>query len=253
MPADRPASDGVRRLWSVGQATGSRASAMWPAIGEPGDRTPQPAAELGAPSDPPPLRFDEADLARATAAVAAESRALARQAVEAEAAARQAAALEAIVARLQLFDEALAQRTRQFREAAVALAALATETVGRGAGGGQSARLATQLAAQLAEALTRDCLRRFDPNLALTVEVAPALADPLAATLRGLPALQSRPGRIAVEAVAGLEPGEARLVWADGEADWSTRRLHDAGAAVIRRLTEPADASSTPNQGAATA
>jgi hypothetical protein len=217
----------------VGQGSGRRATATWPEIGEAGAAGPAAAPLAEAPEEwcaPLPMLFDEADLARAMTAAAAESRLAERQAAAAQAAARVATALEAIALQLATVDELIDLRTRQFREATAALAALATEAVGRGGG---------KVAARLADALASDCLARFDPGLLLTVEVAPEIADSFAAALEASPALRDRPGRIAVEAVASLAPGEARLVWPDGEAEWSSHRLHEAAANLVRRLAQP--------------
>jgi hypothetical protein len=217
----------------AGPDSGRRAAATWPEVGEPEASSRATATPAEAPEErcaPLPMLFDEADLARALTAAAAESRLAEGQAAAAHAAARVAAALEVIALQLATVDELIDLRTRQFREAAAALAALATETVGRGGG---------KVAARLADALASDCLARFDPSLPLTIEVAPEIADPLAATLESSPALRDRPGRIAVEAVASLATGEARLVWPDGEAEWSSRRLHEAAADLVRRLAQP--------------
>jgi hypothetical protein len=208
-------------------APGRRTRATWPEIGVPAPAAAEPPPPA-APAPPAMLLFDEADLARALAAVDAEGRALERDAATRREVARLASALEAVAAALAEADAVIDRRTRQFREATTTLAALATETVGRGGG---------RLAARLAEALVADCLARLDPRLALTIEVAPELADPLAATLAAAPGLEGRPARIAVEPVATLAPGEARLVWQDGEAEWSVRRLHETAADLVRRLT----------------
>jgi hypothetical protein len=217
----------------AGPGSGRRAAAAWPEIDDPEAVLAERAIPAEAPDErsaPRPMLFDEADLASALTAAAAESRLAERQAVASRAAERVATALEAIALQLGTVDELIALRTRQFREATAALAALATETVGRGGG---------RLAARLADALASDCLARFDPALALTIEVAPEIADPLAATLEASPALRNRPGRISVEAVASLASGEARLVWPDGEADWSSSRLHESAADLVRRLAQP--------------
>ena len=210
-----------------------RAAAAWPEIGDPQAVLAEGAIPAEAPDERCALRpmlFDEADLASALTAAAAESRLAERQAAASGAAERVATALESIALQLGTVDELIALRTRQFREATAALAALATETVGRGGG---------KVAARLADALASNCLARFDPALPLTIEVAPEIADPLAATLEASPALRDRPGGIAVEAVASLASGEARLVWPDGEALWSSRRLHEAAADLVRRLAQP--------------
>jgi hypothetical protein len=213
--------------------SGRRAAAAWPEIGDPEAVLAERAVPAEASDErcaPRPMLFDEADLASALTAAAAESRLAERQAAASRAADRVAGALEAIAMQLGTIDELIALRTRQFREATAALAALATETVGRGGG---------KVAARLADALASDCLARFDPALPLTIEVAPETADALAAALEASPALRDRPGRIAVEAVASLASGEARLVWPDGEAEWSSRRLHEAAADLVRRLAQP--------------
>jgi hypothetical protein len=221
--------------WQPGGHGGRRAAATWPAIGAAAE------AAVSAEPEPPPapttIVFDESDLARAMAAAAATAREAARQAAEAESAARVAAALEVIAGGLDGADAVLARRKQQFREAAAQLAALAAEAIGTGNG---------KLARRLADALTADCLSRFEPTLALTIEVAPELADPLAALLEASPVVRSRPGRVAVEPVATLAPGEARLVWTDGRADWSIERITKAAAELIRRLTDPEDARARP-------
>ena len=245
MPAMHTSSARGPSPWQTGPDSGRRSKAAWPEIGADGAAAPSPVAESAAtpaPAAPAPLLFDEAELARATASVAAESRERERQAAAGRAADRVAVALEAIATRLTAADAMIDLRTRQFREATATLAALATETVGRGGG---------KIAARLADALTTDCLVRFDPTLALTIEVAPEIADPLAATLESSATVRNRPGRIAVEAVATLAPGEARLVWPDGEAAWSMQRLHEEAAGLIRRLASSTDKQTVATQGAA--
>ena len=227
-------------LW-IGRSSDAahRRSAAWQVIPEPGaPAEPVPVEAVAEPEAMAPKRlaFDEADLARACAGIAAAVRA-----AEAEAAAlrderRIAEALEAIAGTLDHNDAVLAEQRRQFRKAAAVLAAAATEALALGPG--------VKIAARLADALAADCLARLEPELALTVEVAPDIADALAAKLAAAPAVKARPGRVAVEPVPGIGPGEARLVWADGVADWSVQRLHDDAAALIRRLVEPAEPSS---------
>ena len=216
----------------------SRTPASWRVIPDPGaPPAPPPAPAVREPeaAPPAPLGFDEADLARACAAVAAGVRAEATRAAAELEEKRIADTLERIAGALDTADAVLAERCRQFREAAAVLAAAATEALALGPG--------VKIAARLADALAADCLARFAPDLALTVEVAPEIADALAARLAASPVVRTRPGRVAVEALAGMGPGEARLVWADGTADWSAQRLHDDAAALIRRLTAPAPSS----------
>jgi hypothetical protein len=213
-----------------------RTAASWrviPAPGAPPPPTPVEPASAPEAAPPAPIGFDEADLARACAAITAEVRAETAAAAAGHADQRIAAALERIASALESADAVLAERRRQFREAAAVLAAAATEALALGPG--------VKIAARLADALAADCLTRFDPELALTLEVAPDIADALAARLAASPVVQARPGRVAVEAASGIGPGEARLVWADGAADWSAQRLHDDAAALIRRLTAPAE------------
>jgi hypothetical protein len=237
-PPDTRLGHWVARPSTAG--AGQRQAATWQTIATPGApleptaAEPVPEPEAAAPK---PLCFDEAELARACAAVATAVRA-----AEAEAASecherRIAAALEAIAGALDSADAVLAEQRRQFREAAAVLAAAATEALALGPG--------VKLAARLADALAVDCLGRFDAELALTVEVAPEIADALAAKLAASPVVKSRPGRVAVEPAAGMAAGEVRLVWADGTADWSAERLHADAAALIRRFVEPATSSSS--------
>ena len=217
---------------------GHRGVATWRVIAEPGAAVmPDPVEPVPEPEAGPGARlgFDEADLARACAAVAATVRAAESDAASAREERRIADALEAIAGSLGSADAVLTESRRQFREAAAFLAAAATEALALGPG--------AKVAARLADALAADCLARFDPALALTVEVAADIADALAARLAASPVIQARPGRIAVEAVADMGPGEARLVWQDGAGDWSAQRLHADAAALIRRLAEPAGAS----------
>jgi len=221
------------------KAARHRRSAAWQVIPEPGaPAQPVPVEPVAEPAAaaPTPLAFDEADLARACAGVAAAVRATEAEAASACDERRIAEALEAIAGTLGSADAILAAQRRQFREAAAVLAATATEALALGP--------RVELAARLADALAADCLGRFDPELALTVEVAPDIADALAAKLAAAPLVKARPGRVAVEPVPGIGPGEARLVWTDGFADWSVKRLHAEAAALIRRLVEPAEPSS---------
>lgn len=223
--------------WQASGEGGCWAAATWPEIGAVVTAEAPASHEPEVPPTPRKLVFDESDLACAMAAAAATAREAGRQAAEAEGAARVAAALDVIAGALDGVDAVLALRKQQFREAAAALAALAAEAIGIGSG---------KLASRLAEALTADCLNRFEPTVALTIEVAPELADPLAALLEASPVVRSRPGRVAVEPVATLAPGESRLVWADGRADWSIERITKAAAELIRRLTDPNDAAARP-------
>ncbi len=214
------------------RATG-RAAVTWREIPNPGAIPAPEPDEPMAGSEPVPtasLRFDESDLARLCACVAATLRAEVLEAAMDREEKRIADALERIALSLDQADAVLAERRRQFREAASVLAGAATEALALGPG--------VKVAARLADALVADCLARFDPELALTVEVAPDIVDALAARLAASPVVKARPGRVAVEAAGDIGPGEARLVWADGAADWSLARLHADAAALIRRLTE---------------
>jgi hypothetical protein len=211
-----------------------RAAVTWRQISSPGPiLATEPDEPMAEPEPVPaaPLAFDETDLARACASVAATVRAEVLQAAMDREEKRIADALERIAQSLDQADAVLAERRRQFREAAGILAAAATEALALGPG--------VKIAARLADALVADCLERFDPELALTVEVAPDIVDALAARLAASPVVKTRPGRVAVEAAGDIGPGEARLVWPDGAADWSAQRLHADAAALIRRLTEP--------------
>jgi|GEM_PF-4643739 len=237
-PTD-PTIDMSASPW-VARAPGGRRrqAAAWQVIPAP-DAPPRPTP-VEPVSEPPAtaptsLAFDEADLARACAAVAARVGAAEAEAAAARDERRIASALEAIAAAFDSVDARVAEQRRQFREAAGVLAAAATEALALGPRG--------ELAARIAEALAADCLGRFEPELALTVEVAPDIADALAAKLAVAPVVKARPGRVAVEPVSGMAAGEARLVWTDGTADWSAERLHADAAALIRRLVEPATPS----------
>ena len=231
--------DGNAGSWvDAERRAGHRRAATWRVIAEPGAPVAaDPVEPVPVPEAEPRARlgFDEADLARACAAVAATVRTAENDAASAREERRIALALEAIAGSLDSADAVLAESRRQFREAAAFLAAAATEALALGPG--------AKVAARLADALAADCLARFDPALALTVEVAADIADALAARLAASPVVQARPGRVAVAAVADMGPGEARLVWQDGAADWSVERLHADAAAVIRRLTEPTQPS----------
>jgi hypothetical protein len=226
--------DGADSWVGAARRPGRRSAPTWRVIAEPGAPVaPAPVEPVPVPEPGPRARlgFDETDLARACAAVAATVRAAESEAAAERAERRIADALEAIAGSLDSADAVLAESRRQFREAAAHLAAAATEALALGPG--------AKVAARLADALAADCLARFDPALALTVEVAADIADALAARLATSPVVQARPGRVAVEAVADMGPGEARLVWQDGAADWSVERLHADAAALIRRLAEP--------------
>lgn len=226
--------------WDAGRASlgSGRPGNPWHLVQEPGAAAepaaaaPEPAPE---PAAPAPLSFDEADLARACAGIATTVRAEAEAAAALRDERRIADALDAVARTMDGADAVLAERRRQFREAAATLAAAATEAVTPGP--------TAKLAARLADALAADFLRRFATDLALTVEVRPEIADALAARLAASPVVEARIGRLAVEAAADLGPGEARLVWADGAAEWSVQRLHDDAAALVRRLVEPANPS----------
>jgi len=226
-PSPSPSAQPVSTTPSLQRST-------WSSLPEVGAAVEPPAAADDLPSAlaPPALAFDEADLARACAGAAAAARAGERAVLEAERETRVEQALAAIAAAFDGVDGVLEERRQQLRRAAATLAASAAAAV--------APRAPKQLAARLAQALVDDCLGRLDPALALTVEVAPALADALAARLDGSPVVQARPGRVAVEAVPDLAPGEARLVWADGHAEWSTARLAAEAEAFLARLAEPA-------------
>lgn len=215
-------------------AAAAMRAAAWPSLE---DRTEPGRAEADAAAAPgvaatAPIAFDEADLARACAGAAAAARAAERAALEAERESRIGGLLATLVERLDGVDAVLDERRRQLRAAAATLASAAAAALAPATPG--------QLAARLAEALVDDCLARLGPDLALTVEVAPELADALAARLDAAPAMRRRPGRLAVEAAPGLEPGELRLVWADGYAEWSSARLENEARAFLERLAEPA-------------
>lgn len=228
--AARPATAGW--LGHQGQAQCSKAA--WPQLGESGLPLGQAPAAVSPVGKPSPfggaLAFDEADLARACALAAVEARRAEREAAAAGHEARIAAALETIAGSLDAADAVLAERRLQFREATAALAALATDALRMAPG--------AHAAAQIAEALTADCLARFDAELDLAVEVAPEIADALAARLESSAVVKRRAGRVTVEAVSSSEPGAVRLVWPNGSADWSIPRVQAAAAALIRQLAD---------------
>jgi hypothetical protein len=182
------------------------------------------------------MLFDEAELARACAEAAAAACLAERRAAVSAHEAQIAAALAAIGRSLDRIDALLAERQHRFRAAAATLAKVAVEALAVPGGPAQVARLA--------EALAVDCLARLDPELDLTVEVEPQLADALAAKLDASPLVRHRAGRLAVEAAAGIAPGAVRLVWPDGSADWSIDRIGAAAAALLLEIAEPAPCDS---------
>ncbi|MEZ5862148.1 MAG: hypothetical protein R3D28_24795, partial [Geminicoccaceae bacterium] len=138
-------------------------------------------------------------------------------------------------------DAALEARVAELRRTTARLAAATVETLG--------ATAPEPVAIRLAETLADECLARLDPLLPLTVEVAEELVEPLAAALDRVPGLATRPGRLVVEPAAGLAPGEARLVWPDGHAEWSLAELRQQAARILEGLAgddpatvEPANA-----------
>lgn len=177
------------------------------------------------------MLFDETELARACADAAAAACLAERRAAASAHEARIAAALAAIGRSLDGIDALLAARQHRFREAAATLAKVAVEALAVPGGPAQVARLA--------DALAVDCLARLDPELDLTVEVEPQLADALAARLDASPLVRRRAGRLAVEAAPGIAPGAVRLVWPDGSADWSVDRIGEAAAALLLEMAEP--------------
>lgn len=215
-------------------AAGGWRAAAWPMLqDQKADGLAAAAAEAEDIAAPPAiLAFDEADLARACAAAATAARAEERAAMAEERETRIGEALAAIAAAFDAVDAVMEERRQQLRTAAATFAASAAETV--------APSTPKQLASRLALALVDDCLARLDPDLALTVEVAPELADMLAARLDAAPAIRRRPGRVAVEAVDDLAAGDARLVWADGHAEWSAERLKADAMTMLERLAQPA-------------
>lgn len=188
------------------------------------------ATDAAAPglASPAELRFDEAELARICVAVDRVARHAERRDMTQAIEGRTLAAVERIAAAVGELDQALQARVAELRRTTARLAAATVEALG--------ATSPARVAARLAETLVDECLGRLDPLLPLTIEVAAELVDPLAAALGRAPGAPARPGRIAIEAAADLAPGEARLVWPDGHAEWSATELRSRAAAILEDL-----------------
>ncbi|HRY27202.1 MAG: hypothetical protein H6852_17475 [Geminicoccaceae bacterium] len=188
----------------------------------------------------PELVFDEADLARICAAVDEAARQAAREEMARAIEGRTMAALECLASAIDALDAALDARVAELRRTAANLAAATVEALG--------ASSSERVAVRLAETLVDECLGRLDPLLPLTIEVAAELVDPLAAALGRVPGLPARPGRLAIEPARDLAPGEARLVWPDGHAEWSLTELRHRAALILDGLAgDGAPAIAEPN------
>lgn len=208
-----------------------RARFVFPELGEAA------GASQSAPADPPPaagppqsgdLAFSEDEIARAMAWSAAEAGAAARNAAAdaAEEALRHAAnRLAAEVPALQRARHEAADRVRlEVRRLFGAFAEACLDRI-------------TGIA--LAEAMNRAVeriLAEIAPSTEVVVEVAPALADRVAAALAagGSPGQ----GRCIVRGQAALALGDVTVTWRDGWAEWSLDRLRQA---LAMQLDEPAD------------
>ncbi len=219
---------------------GSRAAALadgtpaWPVIafgGAAAAATPPDAAGQGLPV--PALVFDEADLGRICAAVDGAARAATRDELTRAIEGRTMAALERLAAAIGTLDAVLDARVAELRRTTARLAAATVATLGATA----PERVAVRLAVTLAD----ECLGRLDPLLPLTVEVAAELVEPLRAALDRVPGLPARPGGLAVEPAADLAPGEARLAWPDGHAEWSLAELRQRAALILEGLVDDDD------------
>jgi hypothetical protein len=213
-----------------------RARFVFPELGE--------AAGAGqpAPADPPPaagsppdgcLVFGEDEIARAMAWSAAEAGAAARDAAAdaAEEALRRAAGgLAAEVPALQRARDEAADRVRL--EVRRLFGAFAEACLDRIAG--------TALAEAMNRAVER-ILAEIAPPTEVVVEVAPALADRVAAAL----AADGSPGqgRCIVRGQAALALGDVAVTWRDGWAEWSLDRLRQA---LAMQLDEPATDAGEP-------
>lgn len=238
-PGEEMTGERLIPAWLRPRSATGPVAAAWPKLlGRERAAEQAPATVEPPPGQPVACRFSEADLARACAAVASRERAAERAALLAEREAMATAALAAIAGRLAEVDGMLALQRRRFREAAAALAGLVAEAIAPADDAG--------IAARLAEALADDCLARLDPEQALVIEVAPAIAGILAARIETIPALAGRSGRIAVEPVAALPPGEARVVWAHGHGEWSIDSIRQTAMRLVPRLLAE-EAGETPD------
>ncbi len=181
----------------------------------------------------PALAFDEGELGRICAAVDRAARAAAGEAMTMAIEGRTMAALESLAAGIGALDAALEARVAELRRTTARLAAATVATLG--------ATLPERVADRLAATLADECLGRLDPLLPLTVEVAAELVEPLRAALDRVPGLAARPGGLGVAPAADLTPGEARLVWPDGHAEWSLAELRQRAALILEGLADDDD------------
>ena len=178
-------------------------------------------SEDGAP------RYTAEDLARAErdGLAAGRTAALAEAQRSSEEAAAQALAV--IVDRLREFGDRLPDLAAAHERDALEIAVTALRIL--------FPELARRNALDEVEGLVRDCLKQLGNEPRVVVRTADSLHDALRSRLEGLCAEVGFEGRVVLLTEEDLDPGDARIEWADGGAERNTAQLWSEIEAVLLR------------------
>jgi hypothetical protein len=180
------------------------------------------------------LLFDEAEFARAAAAVHQSATEAAKAAARASLDEAMRAATEGLAERIAAFTAAQAGNAGRTRQEAMRLfAALADSCL---------ARITTGDACEAMRRVAEQALADITPATEVTVEVSALLADRFREMVAGTPATTAL--SFVVVPRSDLAPGDLHLSWRDGWAEWSLDRLRRILAEQLRcHLPDPMDTS----------
>jgi flagellar assembly protein FliH len=204
----------------------------------PAREEPEPAAEPAPEPEPEPeptYSAEELGAARADGRAEGHAAGLAegRQAAEAEAERALTAALDRLAAGLETLSAAEAQareaRDREALELCVGLLRRLFPALARRHGQGEI------------EQVFQDALERMRDEPRVVVRCADRHLDGLKERVDGLAARLGFEGRVVLLADDTMQPGDARVEWADGGVERDSERLwQDVDRAVERALAPPA-------------
>lgn len=106
--------------------------------------------------------------------------------------------------------------------------------------------LARRNALDEVEGLVRDCLTQLGNEPRVVVRTADSLHDALRGRLEGLCAEVGFEGRVVLLTDEDLEPGDAKIEWADGGAERNTAQLWSEIEAVLMRGLDDTNAPAPP-------
>ena len=227
---DAPFEPGIDRLRPFSSSTEPRPWSL-PGLDEP-DSQPSSPTET-APPQPPALRFDEAELARAMAAAALACRRALEQAWQAEEQRRLSCEMAQVRARLEAMADTVATARAETRRALADILATAIRRL--------VPTLLTRLELDHLRRLLGAWSQRLLPEETVRVRVRPAVREALAAALGSGP----EEGRARLEIVAdpAMPVGGVTVERAEGAIHHRPEQLAEELVAGLLRLLEASAAS----------